>query len=76
MTKDENCRLLGARIRSDILENDCKAAQGSGAPLLIIDNGKAVVVGIQVAMQRQPSSLMLAIAAPSIFNRLRLKTSQ
>jgi protease YdgD len=77
MTKDENCRLLGAPIRSDILENDCRAAQGSsGAPLLMIDDGKAVVVGIQVAMERQPSNLMLAIAAPSIFERLRLKTSR
>ena len=70
MTKD-SCQLLGARSRSNLLEHDCKAAQGSsGAPLLAMDGDKAVIVGIQVAMERPPSTIMLAVAAPSIINDL------
>jgi hypothetical protein len=46
-------------------------AQGSsGAPLLLMEDGSAFIVGMQVAMRRQPAPhIMLAIPATALSRR-------
>jgi hypothetical protein len=71
MTADENCELLGKVPGSFLLAHTCHGAQGSsGAPLVLMDDESAVMVGIQVATgRRNGTDVMLAISAPSIAER-------
>ena len=71
MTADQNCELLGEVPGSFLLAHTCHGAQGSsGAPLVLMDDESAVIVGIQVATgHRNGTDVMLAISAPSIAER-------
>jgi protease YdgD len=68
MTVDRGCELLGEERGSALLEHNCKASRGSsGAPLLMMENGTASILGIQVAIgQRDGSKVMVAISASGI----------
>ena len=72
MTVDNNCRLLATPQQPFLLQHDCQVAQGSsGAPLLALDNGTPIIVGMQVAIGRSNgSNTMLALSAPSIMANL------
>ncbi len=51
MTGDEDCKLIGAAASGDVLVHNCKVSRGiSGAPLLTIEDGTPVVIGLQVAL--------------------------
>jgi protease YdgD len=63
MTADNDCILIG-KTQSALLRHNCRVAEGSsGAPLLSIEKGDAVIVGIQVAIERGDAKLRLAVPA-------------
>ena len=68
MTVDKDCQLSGISANSVLLQHDCRVAQGSsGAPLLMMNNDSAVIVGVQVAIgKRNGADVMLAVSAESI----------
>jgi protease YdgD len=68
LTADTNCEVLGQVPGSALFEHTCHVGQGSsGAPLLLMEGGNAFIVGMQVAMRRQPAPhIMLAISATAL----------
>jgi hypothetical protein len=68
MTVDQDCALIGASAKPVLLEHDCRVAQGSsGAPLLMMNHDRAVIVGLQVGMgKRNGADVMLAVSGERI----------
>jgi protease YdgD len=68
MTGDEDCKLIGAADLGTVLVHDCKVARGvSGAPLLAIEDGTPMVIGLQVATgTRNGAAVGLAIPMAKI----------
>jgi protease YdgD len=72
MTADMNCQLVGQVRGSALFEHTCRVTQGSsGAPLVMMKDGSAVIMGLQIAVgRRNGADIMLAVAAPSIMDNL------
>jgi protease YdgD len=69
MTADMNCQLVGQVRGSALFEHTCRVTQGSsGAPLVMMKDGSAVIMGLQ--KRRNGADIMLAVAAPSIMDNL------
>jgi protease YdgD len=66
MTADRDCRFVGMAF--SLLAHDCRVASGSsGAPLLLMKDGVASIVGIQVTIgQHDGADIMLAVPGTSI----------
>jgi len=72
MTADMHCRLVGQAPGSALFEHTCHVAQGSsGAPLLMIKDGNAFIMGLQIAIgRRNGADAMLAVSGRNIADAL------